>query len=190
MKKLVLALCILCSVAAQCQTEQNRTYVLDTEQSLINWRGYYAFLFSDHKGTVNFKNGELRTAAGAIVGGSFVIDMNSISNRDYLEGNGPVEHLKDKDFFHVEKFPLAMLTIVSTEYFPEENRHKFIGLLTIKGISKQQEFWGVANGDKLELRTQFKIDRTRWGINYNNELKDHAIAEAIEFDVYLKFKAL
>ncbi|NQX78584.1 YceI family protein [Gilvibacter sp.] len=189
MKKLVLALCLLMGMAAQSQMDERLTYLLDTERSLINWRGYYAFKFSEHKGTVNFRSGELRTDGGAIVGGSFVIDMNSISNRDYLEGNGPVEHLKDEDFFFVKKFPFALLEIETVEYFPEENKHKFIATLTIKGVSNQQEFWGVADGDALELRTQFKIDRTRWGITYNNDLKDHAIAEAIEFDVYLKFKA-
>lgn len=188
MKKLfVIAVTLLVGINTIAQEQQ--TYFLDTEQSVINWIGNYAFNFSEHTGTVQFSSGELTTVNGNITGGSFIIDMTTISNAEYLEGIGPVAHLRDTDFFNVLKYPQATLVINSVEFFPNENLHKILANLTIKGITKPIEFWATASEADLSLETQFKIDRTRWGITYNNKLKNHAIAEGVGFKVYLKFKA-
>jgi polyisoprenoid-binding protein YceI len=186
MKKLLFIATLF--VTATVTAQNKKTYELDTKQSTINWRGYYTFLFSEHTGTVSFTKGALETINGNISGGFFVIDMKSITNKDYEEGIGPVKHLKDSDFFDVEKFPTATLKITKIEYFADNNIHKIIANLTIKGITKSQEFWATANGSKKQLTTKFKIDRTRWGITYNNRLKNEAIADAIEFEVKLQFK--
>ena len=60
--------------------------------------------------------------------------------------------------------------------------------LTIKGITKEVEFWATIDGDTGQMTTKFKIDRIRWGITHNNDMRDHAIADAIEFDVFLQFE--
>lgn len=168
--------------------QSQKTYVLDTDESVINWIGNYVFNFGEHRGTVKFREGTLNTANGDIVGGSFEIDMTSISNPEYLEGIGPVKHLRDTDFFHVSKFPTSTLEITRIEYFESENIHRFYANLTIKGITKPVKFMATANPNDKTVEARFKIDRTRWGINYNNKLKDDAIAEGIGFEVYLKFK--
>ena len=169
--------------------QQQKTYQLNTKKSIINWKGSYTFQISEHTGTVNFINGELITNNGKITGGNFTIDMTSINNEENrLHGVGPVQHLKDTDFFDVTKHPTATLRITKVIYFPEENRHQMFGDLTIKGISKSIEFWSVANGETQRLQTKFRIDRTRWGITHNNKLKNHAISHAIEFDVNLQFQ--
>lgn len=36
-------------------TNLQETYALNTSQSVINWKGTYAFQFSEHNGTVDFK---------------------------------------------------------------------------------------------------------------------------------------
>lgn len=161
---------------------------LDSNNSRIHWKGYYLFKMSQHEGTVYFENGFLTTVNGDITGGSFSIDMTSITNPEYeSSGNGPIEHLKDPDFFHVKKYPKASLEITSVEYYKESNDHRFLANLTIKGITKPIEFYAKVDGDKKTVKTQFKIDRTRWGITYNNEMKDHTISDGVEFDVFLQF---
>ncbi|MDC8004314.1 YceI family protein [Aureisphaera galaxeae] len=187
MKKLCILFFALISATIHSQTQN--TYPLQVAQSIINWKGTYAFQFSEHNGTVNFIKGELSTANGDIVGGFFEVDMTSITNPDYEEtGDGPVAHLKDPDFFDVKKFPKAILVITDVIYFEDSNDHKILADLTIKGITQPIEFWPtLVDGDKKILKTRLKIDRTRWGITYNNKLKNHAISEAIEFDVTLQF---
>ena len=168
-------------------TQQQKTYQLKPQQSVINWTGSYTFLFSEHKGTVNFKEGTLFSNDGNITGGSFLIDMTTISNEEYLAGIGPVQHIRNPDFFDVNKFPEAKLVITSVQFFPRENRHKFMADLTIKGITKPIEFWPEIDEANNRINTKLKIDRTRWGITYNNKLKNDAISDAIAFDIVLQF---
>ncbi|NER17406.1 YceI family protein [Spongiivirga citrea] len=163
-------------------------YELDTLKSVIHWKGTYAFQFSEHNGTVHFSKGTLQTLMGNVVGGEFIINMTSIDNEDYRNGKGPVKHLRDSDFFDVSRFPEARLKITKVEYLPEENIHRMMADLTIKGITKQQQFYANLDGTKNTFNTKLKIDRTRWGITYNNKLKDHSISDAVEFDVRLVFK--
>ncbi|GAB5399548.1 MAG: hypothetical protein Aureis2KO_11330 [Aureisphaera sp.] len=171
------------------QAQMEEYHPLQTDTSIINWKGTYSFKFSEHVGTVKFSNGTLITAHGNITGGTFQIDMTSITNEDHARsGDGPVNHLKDPDFFDVAKFPKAQLTINKVTYFADSDDHKMEADLTIKGITKPVEFWlSMVDVEKKLIKTKFKIDRTRWGITYNNKLKDHAISEAIEFDVALQF---
>mgnify|MGYP003662983734 CR=1 FL=1 len=167
--------------------QDQKTYQLLTEQSNINWKGSYSFLFSEHNGTVDFKNGNLITTNGNITGGTFVVDMTTISNEEYLAGIGPVGHIRNEDFFDVEKFPEAVLEITSVEFFINENRHKMLADLTIKGITKSVEFWPEIDETNKRMLVKFKIDRTRWEITYNNKLKNEAISDAIEFQCILQF---
>jgi len=163
------------------------THSLHLEESVINWKGSYAFKFSEHTGTVHFKEGTLYSSNKGITGGTFVIDMTTISNEDYLQKQGAVAHLRDTDFFDVSKFPEAKLVITNVTYYTNNNEHVLEANLTIKGVTKPIEFRAFVDGTKKQMTAKLKIDRTRWGITYNNKLKDNAIAEAVEFDVFLQF---
>ena len=185
MQKLLITLISFISLTATGQNQ--KTYELNHHQSVINWKGSYAFAFSEHEGTVNFKEGQLFTNNDNISGGTFIIDMNSISNEEHLKKIGPVTHLKDTDFFDVNKFPEAELTITLVEYFTNENIHKISADLTIKEITKPIIFWANVDSVKKVLETKFMIDRTDWGITYNNRLKNEAISDAIEFHINLQF---
>lgn len=178
-------LIIMTSLTMSGQMQQ--TYSLNIEKSVLNWKGTYAFLFSEHKGIVSFKEGQLHSENGNIMGGSFVIDMNSITNEDYELNQGPVKHLKDTDFFDVPNFSEAKLVITKVTYFAEQNQHKMEANLTIKNKTQPIEFWATVDAEQKVLNTRFKIDRRRWGITYNNKLKNHAIADAIEFEAELFF---
>ena len=185
MQQLLITFIILTSLTVTGQSQ--KTYQLNNQKSSIIWVGSYTFLMSEHTGTVNFIEGELITTNGNITGGNFIIDMTTISNPEYVDGVGPVEHLRNKDFFDVKKFPKATLVITSVEYFSENNQHKMLANFTIKDKTKPIEFWAVSNTETKQVTTQFKIDRTLWGITHNNKMRDHAISDAIEFDVILQF---
>jgi len=168
----------------------SKTYELDVVKSNIAWKGSYLFQFSEHNGFVNFKKGQLYTKEGKIVGGSFIVDMTSISNKEYKENpdNGPVGHLKNADFFDVTVYPEASLELTKVTYFKNNNEHRFEGSLTIKGISNPIMIRAFADATFKTIKTKFKIDRKDWGITYNSKYKDSAISDAMEFDVFLQFK--
>ena len=186
--KYVLIALALCMVSLSNAQYKDTTYKLDASASTIKWKGSYSFLLTSYNGRVQFYNGRLSTVNNQITGGEFTIDMTTIDNEPNSDAKGPIEHLRDEDFFDVKKFPTAHLKITDAEYIPKENRHKFTADFTIKGVTQQQEFWGVADASTNTISTVFRIDRTRWGITYNHKLKDKAISDAIEFEVTLIFK--
>ncbi|WP_299677453.1 YceI family protein [uncultured Dokdonia sp.] len=188
MQKLFITLMILTSTVVTSQVQNiSVTHPLDHQKSVLHWKGSYTFNISEHNGVVYFKRGELTTKGDQITGGSFVIDMLSIDNVPNSDHKGPIEHLKDSDFFDVYKFPVAKLVLTSVEYFPNTNTHEIFADLTIKGITQNIKFYADIDGIKNTMKAHFKIDRTRWGITYNNKAKDKAISDAVEFKAELYF---
>ena len=131
---------------------------------------------------------------GTLVGGQFSIDMTSITCTDLKPEEGGdklVGHLKNKDFFNVEKFPLATITITRAVK-GDGNSYKILADLTIKGIKHPVTFPAkvTINGLNFSATAKIKIDRTKWGIEYKSgnffeNLGDYLIKDEIEFDVYL-----
>lgn len=165
---------------------------IDTNKSELKWLADYAFYFGGHYGTIEFKEGYFIKKNEVITGGEFIIDMQSIKNTDIKndEGNvGLVNHLKNEDFFDVEKFPTSKLVITHVKY--HDNTHmKIYANLTIKNVTKSINFQSEVNYENKQMTTKFKIDRTLWGINFNSKeiegkLKDGLISDAIGFEVKL-----
>ena len=161
-------------------------------KSKIKWIGEYAFYFGGHDGTIAFEKGYFIKKNKVITGGEFIIDMKSIKNTDIKKADANaslVEHLKNEDFFDVEKFPKSKLVITSVTYH-DQIHMEIHAMLTIKDITLPINFQAEANYAKKELTTRFKIDRTLWGITYNSKeiegkLKDGLISDAIGFEVIL-----
>ena len=59
--------------------------------------------------------------------------------------------------------------------------------MTIKGVTKPVNLRADIDIPNKKITTKFKIDRTRWGIKYNHDVKDSAISDAIGFEVILGF---
>lgn len=183
MKKILFTCMLLAGLTANTNAQEKLT--IDTTKSSLHWFGYYTFYFGGHDGTISFKSGHFIKTGDKITGGEFIIDMNSIKNADIKKkkaNEGLVNHLKDPDFFDVKKHPLAKLIISRVKYH-DATHARVEAELTLKGITKSINFQVEFNFDKKLMTTQFKIDRTRWGINYNSKLKDNAISDAIGFKV-------
>ena len=193
MKKIILSLALsiltLISFATKPHTDNVR---VDAKSSTVKWIG--SKVASAHEGTINIQKGMLMIDHGTLVGGQFSIDMNSINNTDIeseeysakLEG-----HLKDEDFFNVEEFPTATITIIKAVK-GTENNYSIIANLTIKGITHPITFDANVNvnGINFLATAKIKIDRTKWGIEYKSgnffkDLGDNIILDEIEFDIFL-----
>lgn len=161
----------------QAQESQKRIKV-DTEESKVNWMGKKPT--GEHKGFVKLSSGELIFEGNEVKGGSFVMDMNSITDLDLQdEGtrNKLVSHLKSSDFFDVQKFPTSkfVITSVKKHKITETNSrttHRIEGDLTIKGITKKVSFnasINLLNGKFTATAPPFTINRTEWGVNYQSK---------------------
>ena len=83
---------------------------------------------------------------GKIVGGTFVIDMNSITCTDIKDDQYNaklVGHLKSDDFFGVEKFPTATFEITGASPIADaaagQPNYNVEGNLTIKEILEKHD---------------------------------------------------
>ena len=164
---------------------------VNAENSTIKWIG--SKISENHEGTVNIQKGILMIDHGALVGGQFSIDMQSIATTDMSDKyNKKLDgHLKNEDFFNVEKFPIAIITITKAKK-GEGNSYEIIADLTIKGITHSVTFPAnvTVNGLNFSATAKIKIDRTKWDIRYGSgsffeNLGDKIILDEIEFDVFL-----
>ncbi|HPW85820.1 MAG TPA: YceI family protein [Chitinophagales bacterium] len=167
---------------------------VSTEKSTIEWIGRK--VLSQHNGNVKLQSGTISLKNGVLNGGTFVMDMNSITcadieNPDYNQKL--VGHLKNEDFFNVAKFPTA--TVVIKKVFKvtgQPNVYKVTADLTIKGITKSITFPATVKmtGKALTANAKITIDRTLWDIKYGSAsfiegLGDKAIKNEIELNVNL-----
>ena len=158
---------------------------INLEKSVVNWEGETLYYINKHTGTVKFKKGNLILKDKKIIKGFFTIDMNTIINTDGKYNKGLVSHLKNSDFFDVDKYPLATLKIKKVTY-ELKTILKIKADLTIKGITKSINYRALLT-DNVMI-SKFSIDRTRWKINYESKgilgkLKDSAISDTIDFEV-------
>ena len=162
----------------------DKVYQVTADASLLDWEGYKPT--GKHHGTIGLSSGELMMKNGNLVGGEFVIDMNSIIDLDLedAEYNAKlVGHLKSADFFHVDSFPTAKFVITevkladSAQINLEKTKgevvptHTITGNLTLKATTKSITFNAMvsATDDKFEARTnQFFIDRSEWAVKYGS----------------------
>ena len=192
MKKIFLTIALAIITAFSFATNPHIDNVrVNAENSTIKWMG--SKVASSHEGTVTIQKGMLMIDHGDLVGGQFSIDMTSISNTD-MEGRKKERlewHLKNADFFDVEQFPLAMITIAKAEK-GEGNFYKIVADLTIKGITHSVTFPAKVeiNGLNFSARAKIKIDRTKWDIKYGSNTFYDLGDRAIYNDFLLKFQLL
>ncbi len=164
---------------------------VDTKSSYITWKGYK--VTGSHFGKVMLKSGSLDFNNGKLTGGSFEIDMTTITCED-MQGGGAqklVGHLKSDDFFGVEKYPTAKFVITkAAEAKPGEYRIK--GDLTIKSTTKPISFDAKMvekDGNKVATAT-IKIDRSEFDVRYGSgsffdNLGDKTIYDEFDLEVNL-----
>ena len=167
------------------------TYRIDPAASTINWTGYK--VTGKHTGTVTLKNGTLLSNHGAVSGGSFEIDMSTITCTD-LQGGGAeklVGHLKSDDFFGVATYPTAKFVI--TRVIPQDTKgnYKVIGNLTIKQTTKEVKFPAtiVETAGQIMATGKMTIDRSEYDVRFGSGsffdgLGDKTIYD--EFDMEVK----
>lgn len=157
---------------------QAHTYNVDTEKSQVLWTGDKKIGNDAHTGTISLKDGRLATDNGLVIAGEFTMDMNSIVSTDLDANSGKAKlegHLKNADFFDVEKFPTAVFTITQTQPVDgNENVNMSItGNLKLKDVEKSITIPAnvIVTEDHVSVVSpMFEINRTDWGVKYGSGL--------------------
>jgi polyisoprenoid-binding protein YceI len=173
------------------ETTNSEAYAVNTDASTIAWKGFKPT--GTHTGTIAIENGVLDISNGNIVGGTFLIDMNSIVVTDIPaddEKNGKLAgHLKSPDFFDAEKYPTAGFTITGLEEV--EGKMMLSGNLSLKDAKNNVTFpVSVTNENGVVTLTSetFTIDRSKWNVQYGSKsffdnLGDKFINDDMELQV-------
>jgi polyisoprenoid-binding protein YceI/rhodanese-related sulfurtransferase len=152
------------------------THLIDIKKSKIDWTGRN--LMGAHTGTIYLREGCIEVEGGHPVRGSFVVDMNTMTNSDIEENDMRqmlIAHLKSDDFFDTEHFPDAQFRLSKITVLPEAKpgspNCEVCGDLTMKGVSGDLAFRAILGQTAeglLAADAHFDIDRTRWNVLYGS----------------------
>ncbi len=189
MKKAFFAFGLLATFALFSFSVVNDRGSVNIEKSTINWLGKK--VTGEHSGTINLKSADINFNDGALAGGSFTIDMNSLTCTD-LEGEwkGKLEgHLKSDDFFGVATHPTASFTITQVAR-NTSGGYKVTGDMTIKNITNEVSFDAKVSEDFRSVKAKIIIDRSKFDVRYGSgsffdNLGDKTIYDDFELDVNL-----
>ena len=150
------------------------TYALAGENTRIGFVGTKQN--GRHEGGFKTLTGTARFPGGRLTGIEVEIDTGSI----FTDEPKLTEHLKNPDFFNVKENPTA--TFKTTKIETTEKGVTVTGDLTLLGKTKPVTFPAtVAEKDgTLTLKTEFKIDRTAWGMTYGKGVIGDDVALKIQ----------
>lgn len=167
-----------------------QTSKIDVTKSTIHWTGKK--ITGEHEGSIKFKNGTIIFKNKKLTGGSFTVDMTTLSNDDQtgtskqkLEG-----HLKSEDFFSTAAYTTSTLVFKSIAS-KGNNTYLVNGDLTIKGITNSIQF-DLVIVEKKKAKATLTINRTKYDIKYGSgsyfdDLGDKTIYDDFELNVVLVY---
>ncbi len=163
------------------------TWTLDPVHSNVSFEVAYA-------GVNTFRGGFGEVSAtlkGDELDGSAKVSSVDVKD-EQLNG-----HLQTPDFFDSERYP--EITFKATELHRlDDNRVEGEGELTIKGVTQPIKLTGVAAGEpatdpfgreRLGLRLETSIDRTKYGVSWNmpNQSGGDYVANDVKLNAELAF---
>ncbi|WP_412099786.1 YceI family protein [Corynebacterium aurimucosum] len=170
------------------------TYALDAAHTTIGFVARHAMVtkvrgnFNEFEGTLTVGENITDSAAATATVKTASIDTNN-ADRD--------AHVKNEDFFDVEKFP--EMTFTATKFdVNEAGEGTVTGDLTIKGTTKSVDFkvedTGVAEdpfgNTRLGFEAKTSINRTDFGIDFNAPLKTGGVLVSEEIKIELEVSAI
>lgn len=222
MKKIsVLALVGIGLLAASCNKAKTDTSVateqtvaeskgekltVDTATSVVNWKAFHKGGFAPRWGTLNVKSGDISIEGGQVTAGNFNIDMTSIkvdpaSVTEADKKPADLEaHLKNPDFFNVEKNPVSDFKITSVTDLAETPQDAIAGAnktvsgnLTLLGKTMNVTFPAKVDvaDNTAAIQAKFTVNRADWGIKFGTTEANPAewmISKDIEISIDVKAK--
>ena len=165
---------------------------VDTMASTVYWKGTKMRGLRKHEGTIRLKSGNFELADKKVIGGEFIIDMNSIKVTDIparysVSITNLRNHLKSDDFFAVERFPEATFKLSEVQ-LQADNSYDITGTLTIRGITHSIQFTAsidYLSNDKIQVKADIALDRQRWDVAFKG-IRDMVVGDTM----YLKLDVI
>jgi polyisoprenoid-binding protein YceI len=159
------------------------TWTADKIHSTVGFA--VAYMAGTFQGT--FSDFDGRVAGGVLTG---TAEVSSVQAKDpNLE-----THLQSPEFFDAERFP--QLSFEAKDVSRSGDDLTIAGELTLKGHSEPVEIKGHINdpapdpygGERFGIQLEAKVDRTKFGLNWNNPLPsgDPALASEVTIIVDLQ----
>lgn len=174
------------------------TYTINTAESAITWigskpTGKHNGTIPISDGSISVEDNQI--VGGKIVMNLNEISNDDLAGDQEMQLK-LVNHLKSADFFDTENYPSAEFVITSVETFSKEDSvkvkkefdseykpasakehmvesptHKVTGNLTMRGKTLSVSFPASIKiqDNKVMAKAKFNIDRTLWGLQYNDE---------------------
>jgi polyisoprenoid-binding protein YceI len=158
------------------------TSAADTKYSLTGENTTLTFVGSKAKGKHDggFKKltGTATVADGDL--GTLKIEADIDVDSIYTDDTKLTGHLRGPDFFNVKENPTA--TFKTTKVEKSDKGYTITGDLTLLGKTKSVSFPAKISveGDTLAIASNFKIDRTNWGMTYGKGQIDNDVALKLE----------
>jgi polyisoprenoid-binding protein YceI len=153
-------------------------YVLDPAQSSVamSHKGLWGLVTV--KGTYTAVSGDGEVLPDGTAIGVIRVDASSLDTRQAKRDT----HLRSADLFDVEHFPLIQYDVLSASRDASGNA-SIEGRLTIRGVTKSQPITAkvaAVEAGAVTLTTQFAVDRTVFGITWNQlgSIRGHATVTA------------
>lgn len=181
------------------EVTESTSISVNPDNSVVTWIGSKPA--GKHNGTIAIAGGEVLVNNGAVVGGSFDIDINSLVVLDLpadSEWNAKLRgHLMSADFFDSENFSVANFEITgaapyaqaeleadqeefATEFTPaslseimvENPTHFISGNLTLRGVTKNITFPAAVSLDNGTVKAKANFNINR--IDWNLKYQDES----------------
>lgn len=177
------------------KTDETITFSKIAEGSHLYWRATHLGGTGERFGKVFLKSVEFLVNDGQLTNATIEIDMPSLVVENFVdddEKKAKLEaHLKNADFFDVEKYPTSKFELTKIESAEGEFNSAVTGNLTIMETTKSLTFNANVelSDDKITVKSEkFAIDRTNWNLTYNVEgtegvPTDYLIANPVEFQI-------
>lgn len=171
------------------ETEQ---VTVDLAASNVKWTGEMLGIKA-HYGNINLSEATLTLAGDKVAGGSFVVDMSTITPLDdnYTEPGSKqgtkemlVGHLSSPDFFDIANHPTASFEITSVS----EDGTSATGKLTVRGISNEETVKNIKVADGTVTGT-LTFDRKKYNVSWDSPMQDAVLSDDIPLEVTLKVAA-
>lgn len=168
---------ILVAACRKSNHREEKEYKLNSN-SIVEWKGTMDNGFNN--GSFDISENHIAVKHGKLTGGSFVFPVVSIKNFNLPDSlkEQLLHHLKSADFFNMALYPEASFTITNVEPYTGSDEepiadanYQIQGALTMIGKSNPVSFPAqvIISGKQLLVKAQFKIDRTKWGMNYASD---------------------
>jgi len=168
---------------------EEMTLNVDPAASEVVWKGKMLGI-KEHFGHVALTTGSVTVQDNMVKGGSFTIDMKTISPEDenFDKKQTPtmlIGHLSSPDFFAVDSFPTANFVINGVE------GNKAMGTLTVRGITNDATVENISVTETegtVTVKGNLAFDRKKYNVSWSNPMKEAVLSDNIEIDVTLVAK--